>query len=201
MSGEAFVDAIRNRAEARFAVESEGRSAELEALAPDEISDPTVVRLRRRDSDIAGWRTFLVAHLGGPQLLPLAQRWAAEVRDRLLEPETADLYLLAVVDGLSEDDRSRIEADEQFCRKLVAGPKDRPNDVLDRSFLAAVEMEGGASAGAEPLAAALAKAASTRPWLDAERLSRWHQLLASGRSGLELASALYQAGPPVRSKQ
>lgn len=48
-----------------------------------------------------------------------AFRWAADVRDTLAEPQTADLYMFMLIDGVASEDAARLETDDRFCRKVV----------------------------------------------------------------------------------
>src|SRR5688572_15559966 len=100
--------------------DSDASCVELELLAPESMPIRCVMRLRRRESVSNGWRTLLLCSLFEASQVQHALRWAAAVRDTLPEPETADLYLIMLIEDLDDNQRLRIEADEKFCRRFVA---------------------------------------------------------------------------------
>jgi len=196
MATEDIVAAILLRVEGRFSVQTEGPEIQgLLALASADLSDCRVIRLRRNNNDHAGWRTLLIASLGSEQELPIANRWAADSRDRLLEPETADLYMILLVGGLTDNDGAGIEANEQFCRKYVFRMEESIEKLLDRTFLGPVIAMLGGEAMFDPFIEALLQTSRGHNWLDADKRDSWHSALLSGKTGSDLFEMLRSTAP------
>lgn len=181
-----MIAAINARAQGRFVVTSDRGD-----LLPSSI-DPSkagVCRLQRVGSS-SGWRTILVATLDfTSEAVQSAVRWAASVRDQLPEPETADLYMFLMIDDIPSEEAARIETDDRFCRKVVLRSDEQANDLLDRTFLAALTPDGQTGNIGDPLHTALASLAAKHPWTG-NHLLAWRELLLSGKTGSELAQAL-----------
>lgn len=196
MGSEKFSEAIQARAEGRYIVQIVGpENEELHALAPELLLDRKVVRLRRNGREKAGWRTVLIATLGSEAELPIATRWAAEARDSLLEPETADLYMIISVDGLSDNVVASIEANEQFCRKFVARLGENIENLLDRTFLGPMISNTEGETLIDPLVASLLKTSESHKWLGAQGQESWQKALVSGRTGSDLFELLLSEVP------
>jgi hypothetical protein len=196
MGSEQFSEAIQARTEGRYIVQVVGpENEELLALAPELLLDRQVVRLRRNGREKAGWRTVLIATLGSEAELPIATRWAAEVRDSLLEPETADLYMIISVDGLSDNVVASIEANEQFCRKFVPRLGECIENLLDRTFLGPMISKSEGEALIDPLIASLSITSERHKWLGAYRQESWHKALLSGKTGSDLFDLLLREVP------
>jgi hypothetical protein len=76
-------------------------------MLPEVEYDSHVLRLKRSHIERAGWRTVLLVELP-LTALQAANQWAADVRDVLPEPETADLYMFLMISGIAKDDAARI---------------------------------------------------------------------------------------------
>lgn len=196
MVTEDLIAAILVRAEGRFIVQADGADIrELLELAPADLADRNVFRLRRCNSDHAGWRTLLMVSLESEQQLPLAHTWAADTRDRLLEPETSDLYMILSVDGLVDNDGACIEANEQFCRKYVSRMEENVEEFLDRTFLGPVIAKSDGEALIDPFVAALLQTSMLHDWLDSDKQEAWHRTLLSGKTGSDLFEILLSTTP------
>lgn len=112
------------------------RSAHLERLAGEGFSG-RVLMVRRGGWEHGGFRTVLVAHADSLHASAAALHWAADVRDALPEPATADIYLFLEIASASLEDCLRLEADDQYCRKYVRRPEESGEEFLKRTFLAA----------------------------------------------------------------
>lgn len=181
-----MIAAINLRAQGRFVV-----SADESTLLPSSAKELTggVCRLRRTGSTV-GWRTILIASLAfNSESVQSALRWAAEVREQLPEPETADLYMFLLIKDIPNEEAARIETDDRFCRKVVLRPAETESELLDRTFLATLTPDGETGTIGDPLQTALATLADKYPWTGAH-LPAWHELLLSGKSGSDLAQAL-----------
>lgn len=178
--------AIVARAEGRYDVSC--IESDLLSLSSD-ASKSGVCRLRRLSAG-AGWRTILISTLVfDPASLQAARRWAADVRDVLPEPQTADLYMFLLIEDIPKEEAARIETDDRFCRKVVLRTSETANDFLDRTFLATLSPTGESGIIGDPLLAALAAMADKHPWTETQ-LPVWRELLLSGKSGSEVAQEL-----------
>lgn len=189
MSIEATISAIEARAFGRFTVSAGDKNL---LLAPSDfprVTGASVRRLRRSDT-AGGWRTILIAKVEfTSEAIQDLYRWAADVRAQLHEPETADLYLFMLVTDIPDEEASRIETDDRFCRKIVLRRAETIGDLLDRTFLATVAQDASTGTIGDPLQAALVGVADEHPWLQAH-LSLWREVLLSGLTGDDLALAL-----------
>ncbi|HDS1743923.1 MULTISPECIES: ABC-three component system middle component 1 [Pseudomonas] len=182
-----LVSAIQQRAQGRY-----------EVCAPQAVDLPAplaemefqTIQLKRVNQQGAGWRTVLIAAF--PFELANIQgafRWAADVRDMLPEPQTADLYMFLLIADVDTEDAARLETDDRFCRKVVAREQESVSSFLDRSFLASLAPAGSSDGITDPLLAALESLKKAHSWVE-PHLSEWHGLLLSGRAGADIADAL-----------
>jgi len=186
ISIESVVNAISARAHGRFIVSSDDDTPLFSSL---DSENNGICRLKRIGAP-SGCRTILIASLASrSESLQCALRWAADVREQLPEPETADLYMFLLIENVSFEDAGRIEADDQFCQKVVLRPEEKVNEFLDRTFLSALTFDGETGMIGDPLQTALHSMADKHPWTGAH-LPAWRALLLSGKSGSELAQAL-----------
>ncbi|WP_313055691.1 ABC-three component system middle component 1 [Atlantibacter hermannii] len=182
-----MVDAIARRAEGRYEV-SLPETLELQSSSVG--FDSTTVQLRRLNQEGAGWRTVLITALDFDlTAIQGAFRWAADVRDILIEPQTADLYMFMLIDGIPSEDAARLETDDRFCRKIVVRDQESVDDFLNRSFLASLSPIGSTDNISDPLLASLSSLGLTHEWV-VPHLDAWRELLLSGKSGGDIADAL-----------
>ncbi|WP_345845238.1 ABC-three component system middle component 1 [Shewanella algae] len=182
-----MTEAISKRAEGRYEV-SLSDTFEF-ALPPNEI-DSATVQLKRIGSEGAGWRTVLIAAFPFDLAkIQSAFRWAADVRDLLPEPQTADLYMFMLIESIAQEDAARLEADDRFCRKIVAREQEDVDSFLDRSFLATLSPEGSSDTISDPLLASLSSLGRKHSWV-VQHLDTWRELLLSGKSGGDIAEDL-----------
>lgn len=182
-----MVEAISNRAEGRYDV-SYANSVEL-SLPSAEIATAGM-QLKRVNQENAGWRTVLIAAFPyDVAKIQGAFRWAADVRDMLPEPQTADLYMFMLIEGVASEDAARLETDDRFCRKVVVREDEDAGSFLDRSFLATLSIPGSSDSISDPLSASLGALVLAHAWVEPHR-DTWRDLLLSGKSGSEIAEAL-----------
>lgn len=187
MYSDQMVKEIIVRAGGRFEVVVD---AELAELALETLTDVRALKLRRPASVSKTARTILVGYVSGANQIRELSRWSAEVRDNLLEPETSDLYLFLVADGVAQHECSRIESDEQFCRKYVASSLDAFSALLDRTFLSALGNSQQTPALADPVTVAFELTQKTYPWLDKAVQDKWLDALATDRPGKDLVAEI-----------
>lgn len=182
-----MVEAISKRAQGRYEILS---SKNFELASPSTEFESTTVQLKRVKQEGSGWRTVLIAALPFDSAkIQGAFRWAADVRDMLVEPQTADLYMFMLIEGIASEDAARLETDDRFCRKIVVREQEDVSSFLDRSFLATLSPAGSANDISDPLLASLNSLAMAHSWV-VPHLEVWRELLLSGRSGSDIAEAL-----------
>lgn len=191
MSFKQFLETVRSRAEGRFELQTTGSEVDmLHSLASELLTNRNVIRLRRYGNENAGWRTFLVVSLESSEHIPTANRWAAEVRDSLLDPETADLYMFLLVGGISVNVSSDIEASELFCRKFVIRQNESVEELLNRTFLTQVFSHLEDVKFADPLQTALSQTGDRHAWFSNQCQDVWRSSILSGKSGSDIAEDL-----------
>lgn len=175
-----MIAAIEKRAEGRYVV-SLPDTFEL-TLPPNEL-DSATVQLKRISREGAGWRTVLIAAFSFDSAkIQSAFRWAADVRDLLAEPQTADLYMFMLIEGIASEDAARLETDDRFCRKIVAREQEDVDSFLNRSFLATLSPVGSSDTISDPLLASLGSLGREHSWV-MPHLDTLQELLLSGKSG------------------
>lgn len=155
-----------------------------ELMLPEVDYHSHVLRLKRSHIERAGWRTVLLIELP-LTALQAANQWAADVRDVLPEPETADLYMFLMISGIAKDDAARIETDDRFCRKVVVRESEAAGDFLNRTFLAALDPADDVETLSDPLVSALNTMSNAHPW-SAPHIAIWKAELLSNQNGADV---------------
>lgn len=174
---------IRERAQNRFDVFLDNS---LTFLAEQPLSDVTALKVRRTGKPSSSGRTILLAAIDKIEDWKIVVRWTAQVRDMLPEPETSDLYLILLAQGFSEHNRSRIEADEQFCRKYVTSSLDELPQLLDRTFLASLSASDIDADIVDPVTAAFMETQINHAWLTNNLQDQWLKTFLSEKPGKDL---------------
>ncbi|WP_157119218.1 ABC-three component system middle component 1 [Azohydromonas lata] len=188
MNTQELLTAIKSRTATRFEIYIE-ESWNVNIQTYPFLNDTLALRLRRCGSK-SGWRTILAASIESSSSLKQALMWASEVRDRMVEPETADLYLILVGTGLSKGEATRLEADELFCKKYAYRHGETVTDLLDRCFLAEMPEEGRIDVTNDPLTAAFRAAAEKYPELTPSVQQDWRNAFLEGLAGTDLVEKL-----------
>jgi hypothetical protein len=182
-----IVTAILTRAEGRYEV---SLSNAFELASPSIEIDSTTVQLKRINREGAGWRTVLIAAIPFDSAkIQSAFRWAADVRDMLAEPQTADLYMFLLIENIASEDAARLETDDRFCRKVVIRVQEDIDSFLNRTFLATLSVAGESDIIVDPLLASLNSLSLAHTWVE-PHLEKWRELLLSGQSGDDIVKAL-----------
>ncbi|WP_024951142.1 ABC-three component system middle component 1 [Cobetia crustatorum] len=182
-----MTEAILKRAEGRYEVNIPDTFGF--ALPPNDV-DSATVQLKRIGNEGAGWRTVLIAAFPFDLAkIQSAFRWGADIRDLLPEPQIADLYMFMLIESISQEDAARLEADDRFCRKIVAREPEDVDSFLDRSFLAILSPIGRSDTISDPLLASLSSLGREHSWV-VPHLDTWRELLLSGKSGGDIAEDL-----------
>lgn len=182
-----LVTAITRRAEGRYEV----CLPDVDAMVSPPIDiGMTAIQLRRINRENAGWRTVLItAFPSNLDNIQSAFRWAADIRDILAEPQTADLYMFMLIDGVESEDAARFETDDRFCRKVVLRKQEDIDSFLDRSFLASLTPARGGNDISDPLLTSLNSMCQAHSWVE-PHLETWRELLLSEKSGDEIVNSL-----------
>ncbi|HDL6958794.1 MULTISPECIES: ABC-three component system middle component 1 [Enterobacterales] len=182
-----LVTAITKRAEGRYDVHLQDVD---KMVSPSIDFGITTIQLKRINRENAGWRTVLItAFPSDRDNIQSAFRWAADIRDILAEPQTADLYMFMLIDGIESEDAARLETDDRFCRKVVLREREDIDSFLDRSFLASLTPAKGGNDISDPLLASLNSMCQAHTWVE-PHLETWRELLLSEKSGDEIVNSL-----------
>lgn len=168
---------------------------EMVNIISDDIADKAVMRIKRALPNAVNWRTILIAVLSSYQEFKKAMRWAAAVKDELLEPEIGDIYLIAIIEdeNPSLGQCTNLEASDRICRKYVLRPQETIDELIDRTFIASVLSASTNGNISDPLYLALDKTHKDFPWLGDNEQNNWRQALLSGKSGAELIDILFKS--------
>lgn len=123
---------------------------------------------------------------------------AADIREELPEPETADLYMIMMIEGVADEVAGRIETDDRFCRKFVLRSHETANELLDRTFLGSISTETTSSTLSDPLQASLDALGKEHSWTQ-DHLEAWRDILLSGKTGADLGQSLASVVPELGS--
>lgn len=159
-----------------------------ELMLPEVEYNSHVLRLKRSHIEQAGRRTVLLIELP-LTALQAANQWAADVRDVLPEPETSDLYMFLIINGIAKDDAARIENDDRFCRKFVLRESEATGDFLNRTFLAVLNPAGDVETLSDPLVSALNTLSAAHPWTS-PHISDWKAQLLTNKNGADVVRVL-----------
>ncbi|MBN8864960.1 MAG: hypothetical protein J0H92_16420, partial [Sphingobacteriales bacterium] len=92
---------IESHIEGRFQRETDPSVAnQFLGFDTNQIGKKEVFRLQRitKNGNRHNWKTLLMVELKDKEDIQSALQWSATVKDALLDPETADLYLLILFD-------------------------------------------------------------------------------------------------------
>lgn len=197
MRFEGIKSGINNLISERYNVDEDCETnAKLMSLSDEELRHKEVIRMKRKDRDVGSWKTVALVEIEGSldkdikYELKMAIRWLANIKENLLGAENTDLYLfLSLPEEVGNDEGTRIESTEQFCRKYVIRPDEEISAFLNRTFLQNpynVEQDNGVK---DPIEAALEETSKEYSWLTIEMRKRWRQAFSS-LNGNELSDAL-----------
>lgn len=182
-----LITAVTQRAEGRYEIHLPDAD---ERISPSINFAVATIRLKRLNRVHAGWRTVLVTAFPVDQAkIQSAFRWAADVRDTLAEPQTADLYMFMLIEGIESEDAARFETDDRFCREILLREGEDIDSFLDRSFLASLTPARVGSDISDPLLASLNAVSRAHPWAE-PHIEDWRKLLLSEKTGDEVVQSL-----------
>lgn len=184
---------VRTRAQNRFVVSVDEFLA---SLAEPSLVNVSALRLRRAEMQNSRGRTILLAVIDKPEDWRTVSRWTAQVRDMVPEPGTSDLYLILLAEGFSPHNCSRIEADEQFCRKYVASSLDEISSLLDRTFLATLPVSRTGGGIVDPVTDAFQWTQAKYAWLTNTVQDHWLRTFLSEKTGKDLVPDIIESAEP-----
>lgn len=184
---------VRTRAQNRFAVSVDEF---LSSLAEPSLTDVSALKLRRAAMPDSSSRTILLAVIDKNEDWKTVSRWTAQVRDMVPEPETSDLYLILLAEGFSSHNCSRIEADEQFCRKYVTNSLEEIPSLLDRTFLASLPASDIGQGFVDPVTAAFQATQGKHAWLTNAVQEHWLRTFMSEKTGKDLVPEIIERAEP-----
>lgn len=184
---------IKSRTQNRFDVSVD---ESLAVLAGPSLTDIHALKVRRAAKPDTSGRTILLAAIDKIEDWNLVASWTAQVRDMLPEPETSDLYLILLAEGFSQHNLSRLEADEQFCRKYVASNIDDIPLLLDRTFMASLSTSETGTAIVDPVTAAFLATQTKHPWLTNTLQEQWLKTFLSDKTGKDLVPEIIENVAP-----
>lgn len=188
---------IQNSIEGRFHVEGHNQLLfDVKGLADKELTDKNILRIQRVFSsnakNIKTWKTLLLVELENQEEIKHALRWASLVKDFLLDPETADLYLfICFKEKITLENCLRIESTEQFCRKYVLRPNESSQQLIERSFLSRLNNTPQDSIYLNPLNKAMSTTSDKYSWLTVQEQEKWIKAFLSDLSGGELIDEIF----------
>lgn len=189
MNTEKWVNELTDLIPSHYEVIHELQAEKFKQLAPQNF-EVDVILLRRLKSQASGYRTILIACAENMEDVRGILYWAANVRDNLLEPCTADLYLFLSIKNISIDECNRIEADDQYCRKFIKKPEETTEDFINRTFLVLPLPQNKIMTVNDPITVALHHTAKEYPNFTVTEQEYWYQELLSNKRGEELAEQI-----------
>lgn len=189
MNVETWVKELTDLIPSHYEVIYESQTVQFKQLVPQGIGGE-VVLLRRVKSQALGYKTILVACSENIEDLSKTLYWAANVRDNLPEPCTADLYLFLSINNISIDECNRIEADDQYCRKFIKKPDETTEEFIKRTFLVLPLPQNKIMTVNDPITIALHNTAKEYPNFAVAEQEYWYKELLSSKRGEELAEQI-----------
>src|SRR5665647_1442449 len=183
---------INDYIKGRFQVEAtEGASNFFCDLDAKKIVKKNVLRIQRikqsSNSNPENWKTLLIAEIQNKEEIQSALEWSAIVKDALLDPETADLYLFIIFDrnviDILVDECYNIESSEQYCRKYIQRPGDTAIELIERTFLSKMEDVQQQGEAVDPINTVMAAIEEKHPWFTDKEQKKWRTALLSDNSG------------------
>jgi hypothetical protein len=191
---------IESYIEGRFQIGNDINTAnQFCGLDTNDMVKKKVLRLQRikqyKNGHTNNWKTLLILELQNKEEIQSALQWSATVKDALLDPETADLYLLIIFDqndiDISVDECYSIESSEKYCRKYVQRPGQTAVELIERTFLGKLEDAQQQGDAVDPINTAMTATAEKHSWFTVEEQRKWRTALLSNESGNELIESLF----------
>lgn len=123
ITSQLLIEKITELASSRFTALKSGEQDIIDLYSEEDLTDKAVLKLRRNIDAADGVRTLLIIVLDSYDEFKNALRWAALVKDELLEPENGDLYMFVAIKdkNISVEQCTNIESSDRICRKYILG--------------------------------------------------------------------------------
>jgi len=176
----------------RFIIDNSQLSNRLIDEAPSELSIKQVIRIKHNNCpDLTTFKTILVVSIENEKELVYPLKWIATVKEMLLDPESADLYLFVFQNGnISLESCLRIESTEQFCRKYILYPEESFEHFLGRTFFTKLAVSAEDILDSDPLLKAFSAVQKDHKWFASNEQKRWAEIFLSGKTSAELIEDL-----------
>lgn len=195
MTFDQFVFYLNNQIEARFSLKSQGTiEDEMIELASENLKNKKLLRFfRTKETPQQHLKTLLAVCIDSQIHLKEALQWAALCKELLLDPETADIYLVIMWSEEiqpSIEDCLRIEASEDFCRKYVLRPNETKESFIERTFITKIDAPTPLDLGQDPLLSTFSTLEQEFTWFNDEEKVKWRNAFSSGTSSFDLFNTL-----------
>jgi hypothetical protein len=154
-----------------------------------------VFRIIRTNNKNAKRKTLIFADLSEVEMKEKLQfkeilRSTALIKEILPGTENVDIYLfIAFSNQMTIDERIRIEATEQLCRKYVLLPNEDIESFFERTFLSKIVEEKAQINGKDPLDRAFSNIKKDYVWLSDEIEEEWKKYFLED-SGSDIAEKI-----------
>lgn len=195
MTFDQFALYITQQIEARFSIKSQGTiENQMIEVASEYLQNKELIRFSRtQEASEPSLKTLLVVGINSDNHLKDVLQWAALCKELLLDPETADIYLAIMWTTESQpsiEECLRIEASEDFCRKLVLRPDETKESFVERTFIKKVDAPTPLDLGQDPLISAFSVLEQEFTWFNDEEKVKWREAFSSGMSSFDLFNTL-----------
>jgi len=164
------------------------------------ILNTAILKVKRVNTD-NGFKTIVVtvAEKFDENDYKLILEYTALIKEQLIDPETADLYLVVLFNemNITLEQCINLEASELLCRKYILRPNENHEDLLHRTFFHTLSTERDNEIITDPLLAALKKTAESNTWLSLENQLNWQTAFLSKDSGYDLIHKLFESKIPL----
>jgi hypothetical protein len=189
MKFEEFTKEISENIADRFKVIS---SDKYSFLAPTSLNCKTIFEVQLLKSEAKGLKTVLLASINSFDDLIYPLKWAAAVKDILLDPQSADLYLIIHQNGnIPLETCLRIESSEEFCRKFILRPEETTEGLINRTFLSKLIDDSSEEISNSPTLNAFNSMRKENDWMEESEQKRWQELLLSDMESYDIIQSIF----------
>jgi hypothetical protein len=189
MTFEEFTNEISENITDRFNVISTDKYC---SIAPSQLNSKNIYEVQLLKSQAKGLKTILVTSINSFDDLKYPLKWAAAVKDVLLDPQSADLYLFIHQSGnLPLETCLRIESSEEFCRKFILRPDEATVGLIDRTFLSILIDDSSEEISNSPTLNAFNAMRNANEWMDEKEQKKWQELLLSDMESYDIIQSIF----------
>lgn len=186
---------IIHQIKARFSIKSQGPiENEMIEIASENLQNKKLLRFFRPLETLEPHlKTLLIVGINSDNYLKDVLQWVALCKELLLDPETADIYLVIMWTGETQpsiEECLRIEASEDLCRKFVLRPNEIKESFVERTFITKVDAPTPLDLGQDPLISAFSVLEQEFSWFNDDEKVKWREAFTSGSSSFDLFNTL-----------